>query len=276
MPYLDASAKELSLHIKSTTADVSYPYHRHDTCEVFYFIQGNIRFYLEHTCYELSPGDLVVISPEEMHRIVCSDDAPYTRITLNVKESLIRRISAGEEDLSACFFKRPLGTGNILHLDQGQREKFAALCTSLEKAMASTGYGQHIQQNAHLALLLVYVNAVFRDQAHEKMSIMPVYILDTMKYIETHLGEPLSLKTLESEFHYHRSYISSKFKHHTGMTIRSYILDRRISRAKSLLKNGSNVTDACFGSGFNDYANFLRSFKKMEGISPGAYRKSMN
>ncbi|MBQ3028199.1 MAG: AraC family transcriptional regulator, partial [Lachnospiraceae bacterium] len=42
--------------------------------------------------------------------------------------------------------------------------------------------------------------------------------------------------------------------------------------AKALLQEGASVTEACYRSGFNDYANFIRSFKKVTGVSPGKYR----
>ncbi len=38
--------------------------------------------------------------------------------------------------------------------------------------------------------------------------------------------------------------------------------------------DGKNVSDACLMSGFNDYSNFIRSFKKKTGISPGHYAKT--
>ena len=39
------------------------------------------------------------------------------------------------------------------------------------------------------------------------------------------------------------------------------------------LLHGVSVTDACYLSGINDYANFIRSFKQAIAVSPGKYRK---
>ncbi|WP_159413111.1 helix-turn-helix transcriptional regulator [Ruminiclostridium josui] len=57
------------------------------------------------------------------------------------------------------------------------------------------------------------------------------------------------------------------------MTLREYILDRRIEEAKRLLSNGENVSEACCKSGFSNYSNFIRSFTKLVGISPGKYMR---
>ena len=41
--------------------------------------------------------------------------------------------------------------------------------------------------------------------------------------------------------------------------------------AKKLLKNGHSVSDTAMLCGYHDYANFIRSFKKSVGVSPGKY-----
>ncbi|MDT0122849.1 helix-turn-helix domain-containing protein [Paenibacillus sp. RRE4] len=34
-----------------------------------------------------------------------------------------------------------------------------------------------------------------------------------------------------------------------------------------------SITDACYRSGFGDYANFIRSFTKIVGTSPGKFQR---
>jgi signal transduction histidine kinase/ligand-binding sensor domain-containing protein/DNA-binding response OmpR family regulator len=58
-----------------------------------------------------------------------------------------------------------------------------------------------------------------------------------------------------------------------GQLIRS----QRLQRAADLLKqNAGNVAEICYQVGFSDQANFSRAFKKQFGVSPSAYRKSLN
>ena len=102
---------------------------------------------------------------------------------------------------------------------------------------------------------------------------MPTYITGTMQYIKEHLNEPICLSALAQQQHISENYLCTQFKQHTGLTLRAYLLDRKIQCAKNLLQQGASVTDACYHSGFNDYANFIRSFTKVVGISPGKYKK---
>ena len=103
---------------------------------------------------------------------------------------------------------------------------------------------------------------------------MPPLVIDAMKYIEDNLTDELTLDRLGMAVNYSTNYLRVQFKRHTGLSLREYILDKRIECAKKLLMDGKNVSDACLMSGFNDYSNFIRSFKKKTGISPGHYAKA--
>ena len=48
-------------------------------------------------------------------------------------------------------------------------------------------------------------------------------------------------------------------------------IDRKIAEAKKYLYLGISVKEACFLSGFSDYSNFIRTFKNVEGCSPGKF-----
>ena len=45
-------------------------------------------------------------------------------------------------------------------------------------------------------------------------------------------------------------------------------------KAQELLRGGATVTEACEGSGFNNYSHFIRTFSKVTGLSPKQYVKS--
>ena len=70
------------------------PYHRHDAYEIYLFLEGNIDFYLEKDCYRLKRGDMVVVAPTQLHRVVCLDEGAYKRYGVNVKQFLLDRLSS--------------------------------------------------------------------------------------------------------------------------------------------------------------------------------------
>lgn len=262
----------LYLH-RTTTYNLGSFYHRHEAYELYLFLRGNVNFYIENSCYHLAPGDLLVIHPEEMHRSFSLDELEYERITINLQKSLLQRLSSPATHLSECFDYRPKGKGNILHLKEAELEQFLQWTGELEEALASDAYGADIKAHCCLAQLLILTNTVFQNASFTPADIMPELVRATMDYIEMNLAQEITLEQLAGIFHLNSTYISRQFKKHTGLTLRAYIVDRRILFAKSLLSEGLSITEACYQSGFNDYANFIRSFTKITGISPGKFAK---
>jgi YesN/AraC family two-component response regulator len=99
-------------------------------------------------------------------------------------------------------------------------------------------------------------------------------ILRAIEYMKGHLEEDLTLSVLAraaamSKFHFCRC-----FKEFTGRTVREFVGRLRVARAQELLRQSDrSITDACLDSGFNDLTHFARTFRRITGTSPSAYRK---
>lgn len=71
-----------------------------------------------------------------------------------------------------------------------------------------------------------------------------------------------------------RTQLHRKLKATTGLSATAYLRSRRIRIAAEILKRPeSNVSDACFGSGFRDASYFSKRFRDEMGMSPAAFRK---
>ena len=126
----------------------------------------------------------------------------------------------------------------------------------------------------YLTEILLFVNDSFQKKISKQKDIMPEIVSEMILYIQANLTEELSLEQLSKVFYHNGAYLSRIFKKHTGLTLREYILDQRVEAAKRILSKGKSVSEVCYASGFSDYANFIRSFKKVTGISPGHWGKS--
>ncbi len=264
---------EILCQHKKTVGYQTFPYHRHNGYEIYLFLQGNIHLYIEQNCYLLGAGDLVLISPSVMHRIVSLDNQVYERITINIKQSVFDRLSTSNTDLSACFSVSEKHLPPI-RLDEGQVSEFVTYANHLSDSLCSGGYGADVCANIRVSQILLLANRCLEASHFQRPNIMPDLVKDVMLYIRENLTENLSLDHISGIFYHNGSYISHLFKKHTGLSLREYILDRRIECAKQFLASGSNVSEACYESGFSDYSNFIRSFTKVAGISPGRYRKA--
>lgn len=271
--FYDPIQPELLYLHRITTYKLETSYHRHNAYEIYLFLRGHVHFYVENRCYHMQRGDLLVMSPKEMHRAFILDETEYERITINLKKTYLYQLSTASTNLSSCFDCRRKGEGNIIHLDDDRLDQITYWTNRIEESLSSDAYGADIKTNAAIAQLLVLINVWFRNNSFEPHDIMPDLVRKTMDYIDEHITQDITLGKLAEAFYMNSTSISRQFKKHTGLTLRSYILSRRIELAKFLLSDGISITDACFQSGFGDYANFIRSFTKMVGISPGKYIK---
>ncbi len=98
--------------------------------------------------------------------------------------------------------------------------------------------------------------------------------IDTLKYINDHYMEKLSIESIASELNYSASYLRYVFSKHSRKTVTEYLNSTRLSHAANSLKYTNNsITQIAFDCGFCDSNYFSTAFKKRHGISPTKYRK---
>lgn len=66
------------------------------------------------------------------------------------------------------------------------------------------------------------------------------------------------------------------FKKATGSTFVEFLNQYRISQSKRLLLTGKNVSETCFECGFESLSYFNRTFKKVTGENPSAFKKRLH
>ena len=68
------------------------------------------------------------------------------------------------------------------------------------------------------------------------------------------------------------AHFSRKFRAAYGETPYSYLMTRRIERAKALLRQGCSVTDTCVAVGCTSLGSFSSRFTEIVGVAPSQYR----
>ncbi|NRF13666.1 helix-turn-helix transcriptional regulator [Vibrio coralliilyticus] len=114
------------------------------------------------------------------------------------------------------------------------------------------------------------------ERLYSELPLRPkqyVLVRQSKVFMEQHYFEKIDLNDLAkaalmSRFHYVRL-----FKQIYGVTPRSYLRDMRISRAKTLLREGQSMTDTCFAVGYESLTTFSSVFKKCTGYSPRDFQK---
>lgn len=93
------------------------------------------------------------------------------------------------------------------------------------------------------------------------------------QYVNDHYAEDLSLADMASLAGMTPSAFSRFFKSRTGRTLMDYIVDIRLGNAaRRLVDTTDNVSEICYGCGFNNLSNFNRLFKAKRGYTPREFR----
>jgi transcriptional regulator GlxA family with amidase domain len=86
-------------------------------------------------------------------------------------------------------------------------------------------------------------------------------------------AEPLDVAALARGAFMSAGHFSSSFRAAFGESPYSYLMTRRIERAKALLRRGDlTVTEVCFAVGCTSLGSFSSRFTELVGESPSAYR----
>lgn len=126
----------------------------------------------------------------------------------------------------------------------------------------------------------VLLNFIFRvmDRVRlEHSSPRSAELASTIKkYVENNYMTDLHLEKISEEMGVTVKYISRLFKESFNMNITRFISELRVNKAKELLETTDlPVTAIATQVGIFDRTTFLRTFKKLEGVSPNDYRREI-
>lgn len=108
----------------------------------------------------------------------------------------------------------------------------------------------------------------------EKYAVEDEYLQKVLRYIGENFNKPISVDDLVDLVPYSRRVLEKRFKETMRTSIYQCVLEHRINHfIKLLLSTDYHLPDAAIQSGFEDYKNVSRLFRKYKSISPAEYRK---
>ncbi len=93
--------------------------------------------------------------------------------------------------------------------------------------------------------------------------------------MDARLREPLRLTGLAAELGVHPAHLSRMFRRALGVTLSSYVLRRRVDLVCAALASDREASLARLAqeTGFADQSHLCRSFLRVTGLTPGAWRR---
>jgi transcriptional regulator GlxA family with amidase domain len=99
-----------------------------------------------------------------------------------------------------------------------------------------------------------------------------VHLRRARDLMDREFAQPLDVPAMARTALMSPAHFSRKFRAAYGETPYSYLMTRRIERAKALLRQGMSVTDACVAVGCTSLGSFSSRFTEIVGETPSQYR----
>ena len=88
------------------------------------------------------------------------------------------------------------------------------------------------------------------------------------------INDAPTLENISKQLNIHPVTLSKEFSKYYQCSFGDYIRQLRIESSLSFLgKKNLPVNDVAYLSGFSDTSNFIRTFKKVKGVTPNVYRQ---
>jgi len=232
----------------------------HDSYRVAYVRSGSFGCRTEGRAYELVAGSLLIGRPQREYVAThehhgCGDEC----LSVQIDEALVDALGARAAfRQSACVPPTPglMVRGELLQAAAAGRSD-----VGIDEA----------------ALLLV--SRFSRTASNVPAAALPGRdrrrAVETALWIDANAHEAVDLRTAArqaglSPFHFLRV-----FSRALGVTPHQYLVRSRLRRAARLLAEGPRaVTDVALDVGFADLSNFVRTFRRAAGVSPGHFRRA--
>lgn len=241
--------------------------HHHDFYEVYYLLGGKVEYWVDGHIIAMQPGDLLLLSPQELHRPIVDPQSPlYERIVLWINREFLEGLQWPTMDLRSAFD----GHTHLIRPDGSQRGALIARVGELVREFYSNEPGNDIAAYGLFLQFMVLLNRLASQGSTKQVEQIPLspLVQNTLSYIADNLDQPITLEQLAARFYVSKYHLSHTFSREVGVSVHRYILLRRLAWARQLMASGETAGQTCKACGFSDYTAFYRAFKSEYGISP--------
>ena len=270
--YLNQDYKIFHLTAKET---VPHRYHYHEFDKIIIFLSGRVTYTIEGKSYFLKPGDVLFVNHHMIHKSEIDPKIPYERYVIWVNADFLSTHSYPGEELSFCFQNIERRQLNLMHPQQSYVEALYGLLKHLEQEEEEQGFASHLLKDTLFLQILILLNRISlhgQQKLPAKSVSFDPKLSELIQYINSHLEENLTVPFLARQFYMSKSHLMHKFKESTGYTLHQYILQKRLLKAKTLIEQGTPVTEASSLCGFSEYSTFLRAFKSFFHGLPASWK----
>lgn len=237
-----------------------------------YMSNGEQQFAINHGQYLLLPP----LSPQFGYK---SSDCSFYWLHFSTEHAVqVLRL-----DSSHFYTESDTRTSSDIHIDIPQYgklvsvEKMIVLMKQLQDCVRE--YNEPTLNNYMTTTILCelsnQVSAQSKERNYRNLRKQDQLYNDIVDYIKLSRSEPLKVSQVANHFNYNEKYLSQLFRQKSGITLKQYMLEQKMELAKFLLTDtNQNINEIAAQLGYTDSHNFMKSFKKIVGLTPTEFRNA--
>ena len=238
-----------------------WPMHVDDSVELFVLEEGDISFFVGGNHYDMLPGDVILVKPNEIHN--CIQNSP------GVHKHFCFWFSTRCKRLLQDFMQHKDGEGNLIRFSDEKKSELLALCHQIyDTAKESNSVSVY-----SLAIALLELCRGELDSLHKPQD-MPIELLDVLHELELHIDVFPTVEELCDMLFVTSSTALRLFRRYLGVSPRQFLEIRRLDIGRRHLREGKSVTDTALLVGYADPSAFIRLFRQRFGITPLKYSQT--
>lgn len=244
--------------------------HSHPFSELFYVVNGKGTFVAEGSEFPVGRNDMVIINPHVQHTEKSLDTAPLDYIVLGIEglSFSFENIVSAQDGLSV-----QTASGAVYKYNVQSSNVYAYLNIMLEEISQKQDNYETVCQNLLEILLVCMLRNDHLSVVEEENSLLNRECTQIKNYLDANYAEDISLDTLAALTHMNKYYMAHAFTKYAGCSPISYLLEKRIQEAKSLLESANySIAQISDMLGFSSQSYFSQVFKKATGSTPVRYR----
>ena len=263
--------------------------HWHYFTEMVYLVKGVLYTEVDNHQYTLNPGDMIIFHPKQIHSFL---DYPTKNADNQDEELLFYGIKFDDMILSNTTPgspKLPKLLANITkddtpyNLITAEELKYNPVKLFFENCIWETNnkqFGYDIKVASTISLVITELMRIWLRrglQLSSKSTFDQFSSKDfsVLEYIDQHSAENISIEELANRCGMCYSNFAKQFKAQFGKTCKEYIEFVRICKADTLLLYTDKTLDYISQeTGFTDASHFIRTYKKIRGITPKQRRNA--
>ena len=256
-------------HHREVSPQYTTELHTHGQHELYFLLGGQRRYFIRHSIYDLSPGNLILIPKGALHKTVSKNSQGYDRFVLFFNDEDVRSLS---DMLGENAYAQLLEMGCV-QLPADAVQKITQQLKQMQQEFSAQPnlYSLYLEAQLQLILLTVLRCGTQQPKCAENTAEK---IQKVAQYIGQNFRLPITLHDAAQMACLEDTYFSKQFKALTGFGFLDYLTQIRLQEAQRLLRTTSlslsDISEMCGYSGSNYFGDV---FRRYAGISPSAYRK---